>query len=86
MAMLLAVWPSFKDFPNHIPASSYGTSAHLLRFFPFVIIQLPLLWLQVSKWRFLSMEKMVVMPIFGCTSPSGDFFSGQRWLLCLSLA
>jgi len=65
--MLQAIWPSFKDFPNHIPASSHVTSAQLLCFFLFIIVQLPLLWLHVSKLRFLFMAKTIVMPIFGLT-------------------
>ncbi|KAH6717873.1 NCS1 nucleoside transporter [Leptodontidium sp. MPI-SDFR-AT-0119] len=65
--MLQAIWPSFKDFPNHIPASAHVTSAQMLCFFLFIIIQLPLLWLHVSKLRFLFMAKTIVMPIFGMT-------------------
>jgi NCS1 family nucleobase:cation symporter-1 len=65
--MLEAIWPSFASFPNHIPVSSHVTSAGLLCFFIFIIIQLPLLWLHVSKLRFLFMAKTVIMPIFGLT-------------------
>ena len=31
--MLQAIWPSFKHFPNHLPASASVTSAQLLCFF-----------------------------------------------------
>ncbi|TVY39727.1 Uracil permease [Lachnellula subtilissima] len=65
--MLTAIWPSFKHFPNHIPLSAHVTSAQLLCFFLFIIVQLPLLWLHVSKLRFLFMAKTIVMPIFGLT-------------------
>ncbi|KAH7370593.1 NCS1 nucleoside transporter [Rhexocercosporidium sp. MPI-PUGE-AT-0058] len=65
--MLQAIWPSFKTFPNHIPASAHVTSAQMLCFFLFIIVQLPLLWLHVSKLRFLFMAKTIVMPIFGMT-------------------
>ncbi|KAE9372153.1 hypothetical protein N431DRAFT_338967 [Stipitochalara longipes BDJ] len=65
--MLQAISPSFKNFPNHIPASSHVTSAQLLCFFLFIFIQLPLLWLHVSKLRFLFMAKTIIMPIFGLT-------------------
>lgn len=65
--MLEAIWPSFNHFPNHIPESSHVTSAQLLCFFLFIIFQLPLLWLHVSKLRYLFMAKTVVMPIFGLT-------------------
>jgi NCS1 family nucleobase:cation symporter-1 len=65
--MLQAIWPSFKTFPNHIPASAHVTSAQMLCFFLFIIIQLPLLWLHVSKLRYLFMAKTFVMPVFGLT-------------------
>src|SRR6187402_1041356 len=65
--MLQAIWPSFKNFPNHIPASAHVTSAQMLCFFLFIMVQLPLLWLHVSKLRYLFMAKTIVMPIFGLT-------------------
>ena len=43
--MLTAIWPSFANFANHLPASANVTSAQLLCFFIFYIIQLPLLWI-----------------------------------------
>jgi NCS1 family nucleobase:cation symporter-1 len=65
--MLTAIWPSFSSFPNTIPLSAHVTSAELLCFFIFIIIQLPLLYLHVSKLRFLFMAKTFIMPIFGLT-------------------
>lgn len=65
--MLEAIWPSFSTFPNHITASAHITSAELLCFFLFIIVQAPLLYLHVSKLRYLFMAKTVVMPIFGLT-------------------
>lgn len=63
--MLQAIWPSFINFPNHLPASANVTSSQLLCFFIFYIIQLPLLWIPMPKLRYLFMIKIVVMPIFG---------------------
>lgn len=65
--MLEAIWPSFTNFPNHIPLSSHVTSGEMLCFFLFILLQLPLLYLHVSKLRYLFMAKTVVMPIFGLT-------------------
>ncbi|CZS88727.1 uncharacterized protein RAG0_00372 [Rhynchosporium agropyri] len=62
--MLQAIWPSFKRFPNHTPVSAHVTSAQMLCFFLFIIVQLPLLWLHVSKLRYLFMAKTIIMPIF----------------------
>jgi NCS1 family nucleobase:cation symporter-1 len=65
--MLEAIWPSFNHFHNHLPASAHVTSAQLLCFFIFVLLQLPLLYVSVPKLRYLFMVKTVVMPIFGLT-------------------
>lgn len=63
--MISAIWPQFNHLPNHIPETAHVTSAELLCFFLFVLIQLPLLWLHVSSLRYMFMAKTVVMPIFG---------------------
>ncbi|GAA5976716.1 hypothetical protein JCM10908_005605 [Rhodotorula pacifica] len=63
--MLQAIWPSFKHFPNHLPESAHVTSSMLLCFFIFYLIQLPLLWIHISKLKYLFAVKVVVMPIFG---------------------
>ncbi|TQN64813.1 Uracil permease, partial [Colletotrichum shisoi] len=65
--MIAAVWPSFDGFPNHLPASAHVTSAEMLCFFLFIIVQLPLLWLHVSSLRYMFMVKTVIMPVFGLT-------------------
>jgi NCS1 family nucleobase:cation symporter-1 len=63
---LQTIWQSFKNIPNHILASPHVTSVHLLGFF-LIIIQLPLLWLHVSKLRYLFMAKTIVMPLSALT-------------------
>ncbi|KAJ7655050.1 NCS1 nucleoside transporter family [Mycena polygramma] len=63
--MLGAIWPSFKSFKNHLPSSAHVTSSELLCFFIFYIIQLPLLFIHISKLRHLFMLKVFIMPIFG---------------------
>ncbi|KAF6821092.1 NCS1 nucleoside transporter [Colletotrichum musicola] len=65
--MIAAIWPSFDNFPNHLPESAHVTSAELLCFFLFIIVQMPLLWLHVSSLRYMFMVKTVIMPIFGLT-------------------
>ncbi|PAV19525.1 NCS1 nucleoside transporter [Pyrrhoderma noxium] len=65
--MLQAIWPSFKNFPNHLPESASVTSSMLLCFFIFYLIQLPLLWIHMSKLRYLFLVKVIIMPIFGFT-------------------
>ncbi|KAJ7042474.1 NCS1 nucleoside transporter family [Mycena alexandri] len=63
--MLRAIFPSFKSFKNHLPPSAHVTSSELLCFFIFFIIQLPLLFVHISKLRHLFMLKVIIMPIFG---------------------
>lgn len=63
--MLQAIWPSFKNFPNHLPESASVTSSMLLCFFIFYFIQLPLLWIHISNLRYLFLVKIIIMPIFG---------------------
>ncbi|KAF7310716.1 NCS1 nucleoside transporter family [Mycena chlorophos] len=65
--MLGAIFPSFKKFPNRLPASAHVTSSQLLSFFIFYLVQLPFLWIPISKLRHLFMLKVVIMPIFGFT-------------------
>lgn len=65
--MIAAIWPSFNNFPNRLPESAHVTSAQLLCFFIFIIIQLPLLYLRVSTLRYMFMIKTIIMPIFGIT-------------------
>ncbi|KAL1748587.1 permease for cytosine/purines, uracil, thiamine, allantoin-domain-containing protein [Schizophyllum fasciatum] len=63
--MISAIWPSFKRFPNHLPASAHVTSSQLLCFFLFYLMQLPCLYIHISKLRYLFLFKVVIMPIFG---------------------
>lgn len=65
--MISAIWPSFNNFPNQLPESAHVTSAQLLCFFLFIIIQLPLLYLRVTTLRYMFMLKTIIMPIFGLT-------------------
>ncbi|KAF9890571.1 hypothetical protein FE257_005702 [Aspergillus nanangensis] len=63
--MISAIWPSFNHMPNNLPSSSPVTSAELLCFFLAIIVQLPLLYLKVSRLRYLFIVKSCIMPIFG---------------------
>lgn len=65
--MISAIWPSFDAFPNHIPKSAHVTSAELLCFFLFLIIQAPLLYVRVGTLRHMFSVKTIIMPIFGLT-------------------
>jgi NCS1 family nucleobase:cation symporter-1 len=63
--MIRAIWPSFENFKNTLPASSNTTSVDLLCFFIFWIIQIPFLYISPSKLRWLLLVKCIIMPIAG---------------------
>ena len=65
--MISAIWPSFERLPNHIPESSHVTSAELLCFFLFLIVQAPFLYVRVATLRHMFTVKTIIMPIFGLT-------------------
>jgi NCS1 family nucleobase:cation symporter-1 len=53
--MLSAIWPSYLNIPNHLPASAGITSQGLLSHFLFWVIQFPFLLIQPHKlkWFFI---------------------------------
>jgi nucleobase:cation symporter-1, NCS1 family len=57
-----AIWPSFKRFPNHLPANAGITSAGLLCFFLYWIAQTFLAVMPIQKLRILFLIKAVVVP------------------------
>ncbi|KZS93119.1 hypothetical protein SISNIDRAFT_455091 [Sistotremastrum niveocremeum HHB9708] len=61
--MITAIWPSFERFPNHIPASEGITSAALLSFFIFWVIQFPFLLMHPNTLRWLFLAKSIIVPI-----------------------
>ncbi|RAK98606.1 nucleobase cation symporter-1 family protein [Aspergillus ibericus CBS 121593] len=61
--MIQSIWPSYKNLPNHIPASSGVTSKDFLSFFLFWLLSLPALWFPVHKIRHLFTVKAIYSPI-----------------------
>ena len=59
---ITAIWPSFKNFPNHLPADAGITSAGLLCFFIYWIFQTILACMPIQKLRILFLVKAVVVP------------------------
>ncbi|KAF9514500.1 hypothetical protein BS47DRAFT_1392449 [Hydnum rufescens UP504] len=60
--MIKAIWPSFAHLPNHIPASSNITSAGLLSYFIFWLIQFPFLLVSPQRIRWLFLVKATIVP------------------------
>ncbi|KAF2791929.1 hypothetical protein K505DRAFT_308590, partial [Melanomma pulvis-pyrius CBS 109.77] len=59
---LEAIWPSFINFPNHLPEDAGITSAALLCVFLYWFIQTSLALMPISKLRILFWVKGVVVP------------------------
>ncbi|OQU98355.1 hypothetical protein CLAIMM_04152 [Cladophialophora immunda] len=60
--MLRAIWPSFDDIPNALPASAGITSADLLCYFILLIIQTPLTLIPMYKLKWYFLLKAVLSP------------------------
>lgn len=60
--MIEAIWPSFIDFPNHLPESANITSAELLCVFLYWFLQTALALMPIEKLRILFLVKGVIVP------------------------
>ncbi|GAA5831919.1 hypothetical protein JCM3766R1_000156 [Sporobolomyces carnicolor] len=75
---LTAIWPSFANFKNHLPASSGTTSSAMLCFGLFWIFQFPLCFIHPRKLKPLFILKGVTLPIVAiamtawCVHKAGD--------------
>lgn len=58
-----AIWPSYLDIPNHLPASAGITSQELLSHFIFWSVQFPVLLIPPHKLRWFFIFKSVVVVI-----------------------
>ncbi|EJU01818.1 cytosine-purine permease [Dacryopinax primogenitus] len=63
--MIRAIWPSFEDFPNHLPSSANITSANLLAYFIYWAFQFPWVLIPTHKLRWLFALKSVLVIICG---------------------
>lgn len=57
--MLRAIWPSFSEYPNALPASAGVTSSKLISYCVFWALQFPLLLIHPRKMRWLFFVKSV---------------------------
>ena len=60
--MIEAIWPSFIHFPNHLPENAGITSAGILCFMLYWIIQTSLAVMPIHKLRVLFWVKAVIVP------------------------
>ncbi|KAG8895206.1 hypothetical protein FRB99_000708, partial [Tulasnella sp. 403] len=60
--MLKAIWPSIQHIPNHLPPNAHITTATMMCYFLYWLIQLPLLLVPVHKIRWLFIVKSTLVP------------------------
>lgn len=61
--LLTAIWPSFKNIPNHIPESEGITTAGMVGFLLYFLLQLPFLCIPYTKVQYFFAFKSVIAPI-----------------------
>lgn len=61
--LLTAIWPSFKNIPNHVPEGQGLTSAGFVAFFLYFLLQLPFLCIPYTKVQYFFAFKSVIAPI-----------------------
>ncbi|KAK2025435.1 NCS1 nucleoside transporter [Colletotrichum zoysiae] len=59
-AMITSIWPSFHNVPNHLPASAGLTTAGMISYFIYWLIQFPLLLVPTHKLQYVFWVKTVV--------------------------
>ncbi|KAK6397841.1 hypothetical protein LTR65_005089 [Meristemomyces frigidus] len=64
MTVLLgAIWPSFNNIPNHIPVSEGITTAGMIGFVLYFLLQLPFLCIPYTKVQYFFGFKSIIAPI-----------------------
>lgn len=63
--MLIAIWPSYANLPNTLPADAGLTSSDMLSFFLFWAIQVPFCFMHPRNLQPLFITKAVMLPIVG---------------------
>ncbi|THH16283.1 hypothetical protein EW146_g4322 [Bondarzewia mesenterica] len=60
--MLKAIWPSLARLPNHLPESANITTASMMCYFLYWLIQFPFMLISPQKIRWLFLAKAVIVP------------------------
>ncbi|EFQ25721.1 NCS1 nucleoside transporter [Colletotrichum graminicola M1.001] len=100
-AMITSIWPSFRNVPNHLPASAGLTTTGMISYFLYWLIQFPLLLVPTHKLQYVFWVKTVAtLPVaigtviwVAVQAGSQDFFhapsqvhgSERAWLWLSSL-
>lgn len=60
--MITAIWPSYANLPNHLPASAQITTQGMISYFIYNLIQFPFLLIPTYKLQRMFIVKMIVVP------------------------
>ncbi|KAL3462634.1 hypothetical protein BJX64DRAFT_299395 [Aspergillus heterothallicus] len=78
VAVLVAIWPSFKDYPNSLPASANITSQMMIAYITYFLIVLPFHWIHPRRLRLFFSAKALLCPpaiigmiIWACSATGG---------------
>ncbi|PBP17385.1 hypothetical protein BUE80_DR011862 [Diplocarpon rosae] len=63
VVLLTAIWPSFKNIPNHISGSQGITTGGMVGFLLYFLLQLPFLCIPYTKVQYFFAFKSVIAPI-----------------------
>ncbi|KIV94047.1 hypothetical protein PV10_05204 [Exophiala mesophila] len=61
--LLTAIWPRYRNIPNHIPEDQGITTGGMIGFFIYFVIQLPFLCIPYTKVQYFFAFKSVIAPI-----------------------
>ncbi|KAF2651533.1 hypothetical protein K491DRAFT_696376 [Lophiostoma macrostomum CBS 122681] len=61
--LLTAIWPSFKNIPNHIPDGQGITTSGMIGFLLYFLLQIPFLCIPYTKVQYFFAFKSVIAPI-----------------------
>ncbi|KAF2092331.1 NCS1 nucleoside transporter [Saccharata proteae CBS 121410] len=60
--IITAIWPSYANLPNHLPASAGVTTQGMVSYFLYSIIQFPLLLVPTHKLQYMFWVKTICVP------------------------
>lgn len=61
--LLTAIWPSYKNIPNHVPLGQGLTTGGFVAFFLYFLLQLPFLCIPYTKVQYFFGFKSIIAPI-----------------------
>ncbi|KAH8804386.1 NCS1 allantoate transporter [Xylogone sp. PMI_703] len=60
--IITAIWPSYADLPNHLPASAGITTQGMVSYFLYHVIQAPFLFIPPHRLQYMFLFKSILVP------------------------